>query len=149
VHTDATSLPLRLFLSAHWACFIRFCVVGASGVVVDMAVLIGIVSLAPPPINLMAAKVCAAELAIVSNFLWNDRWTFRAQPGARPRCSALRRFLRFNLICFGGLLVSAFVLNRLAVDGSVNLRLANGVAITASTGWNFLLNYLFTWRYRA
>ena len=52
----------------------KFCVVGGSGVLVDMAVL-GLVA-GVLGWNLSVAKVLAAETAIVNNYTWNDRWTF-------------------------------------------------------------------------
>ena len=49
--------------------------------------------------NLSLGKVLAAEAAIVNNFLWNDRWTFRAPRSDAPcRSAGLKRFLKFNLI---------------------------------------------------
>ena len=62
---------------ALWRRYVRFCLVGGSGVAVDMGI---IWLLADPRMlggNLSLSKVIAAEVAICNNFLWNDVWTFR------------------------------------------------------------------------
>jgi len=70
------SLP-QLWRSERPLQFIKFCCVGGSGVVVDMAVL---ALLADPRFlgwNVLLSKVCAAEAAMINNFIWNELWTFR------------------------------------------------------------------------
>lgn len=57
--------------------YAKFCVVGGSGVVVDMAVLHFLVSPEWLGWNLTLSKVIGAEVAMFNNFLWNDGWTFR------------------------------------------------------------------------
>ena len=48
--------------------------------------------------GLTRSKLIAAEMAIINNFLWNDRWTFRdlaaQQRGAKARLRRLRRSSR-------------------------------------------------------
>ena len=56
--------------------FLRFAVVGLSGVIVDMGLLF---LLSDPTMlgwGLTRSKLLAAEAAIINNFLWNDVWTF-------------------------------------------------------------------------
>src|SRR5437867_11083691 len=83
--------------------YAQFCVVGGSGMAVDMAV---IWLLAAPSVmgwNLTLSKVIAAETALLNNFVWNEFWTFRGLAGARPGWRArLARLLKFNLICMTG-----------------------------------------------
>lgn len=78
---------------------IRFGLVGLSGVFVDMTVLYLLHDTSGLGWGLTRSKVVAAELAIVNNFLWNDRWTFgdlsSRQRGWRKR---LMRLLKFNLV---------------------------------------------------
>lgn len=80
--------------------YAQFCIVGGSGVIVDMGI---IYLLADPKAlswNLTVSKAIAAEIALINNFVWNELWTFRelaaARTGWRQR---LARFLKFNLIC--------------------------------------------------
>src|SRR6266487_1462237 len=92
--------------------YVRFCVVGATGVAVDMGI---IYLLADPSMlgwNLTSSKVIAAEIAIFNNFIWNDLWTFRGlaseSSGWLPR---LIRLGKFNLICVAGIVLSVLLLN--------------------------------------
>ncbi len=126
--------------------FFRFCVVGGSGVVVDMGLLFLLSDHRALGLGLTRSKVIAAEAAIASNFLLNDAWTFgdlaKKIPGWRAKT---RRFLGFNAICSLGLVLNLLVLNLLFNRFGVDRYLANGVAILAVTGWNFLLNRQLNW----
>jgi len=124
--------------------FVKFCVVGFSGVLVDMAVFWVLCEIARWPIA--PAKCASTEAAILNNFLWNDLWTFAdlaaQEGGGRAR---LRRFFTFNAICGGGLILSLLLLfAQISVLG-INRYVANGVAILLVTGWNFGMNRAFSW----
>ena len=84
VYVDYLRHLVRLRLSAlSTTRFLRFALVGASGVVVDMAMLFLLSDPRALGFGLTRSKVVAAELAIINNFLWNDAWTFR-DLGRRP-----------------------------------------------------------------
>jgi len=127
--------------------FIRFGVVGFSGVIVDMSVLYLLSDPSTLAWGLTRSKLVAAELAIINNFAWNDHWTFgdiaRHQTGWRAR---LRRFGKFQTICLGGLVLNTVLLNVQFNLLGMNRYLANAVAIAIVTGWNFYLNYKLSWR---
>jgi dolichol-phosphate mannosyltransferase len=127
--------------------FIRFGLVGLSGVFVDMTILYLLSDPSTLGWGLTRSKVIAAELAIVNNFLWNDRWTFgdisRHQQTRRKR---FKRFLKFNIICFLGLVFNVLLLNLLFNTLGMNRYLANLIAIAATTFWNFWINLKLSWR---
>ncbi|MBJ7898557.1 MAG: glycosyltransferase [Cyanobacteria bacterium RI_101] len=137
-------LRLRLSRSSR---FLRFAVVGAGGVAVDMAALFIFSDPQMLAWGLTRSKLLAAELAIVHNFLWNDFWTFgdvaRRQPGNRRR---LKRFVKFNLICGAGLILNVLLLNLFFNGLGFNRYLANLFAIALVTIWNFWLNLKLSWR---
>lgn len=116
---------------------IRFAAVGASGVVVNNLVLYLLHGAVGWP--LVPASMVAVEVAIVNNFIWNDRWTFSTRDGARYR------FLRFNLVSLGGLVINTGVLAALVAATRIHYLLANLVAIGAAMGWNFSANARWTW----
>jgi len=137
------TLPPRV--SRHAGRFLRFGAVGASGVLVNNAVLLALVEgLRMPPVP---AAVVATECAIVSNFLLNDRWTFA---DVRRSTSApwLRRFASYNLLTLGGLVLSVGVLALLHGVAGVHYLLANAVGIAAGTLWNYGSNHQWTWARR-
>ena len=125
--------------------FIRFGLSGFGGVFVNMGILyllrkyIGL--------GLTRSAILAAEVAIVNNFVWNDLWTFqdvsRNQRGWHKRA---RRFLKFNLICFSGLILNVLILNLLYNLLGISEYIANLMAIAIVTFWNFWLNLKLSWR---
>src|SRR5260221_1397622 len=127
-----SSLPVR---------FVKFCVVGASGVIVDMAVIYLLADLRTMGLDITLSKVISAEAAIVNNFFWNNVWTFR-DPGtaASALSKTTTRFLKFNAICALGLCLSVVVLHAAYHFFFRNIYLANLVAIALTTVGNFSMN---------
>ncbi len=127
--------------------FVRFGVVGLTGVAIDM----GLLWLLSDPANLgwglTRSKLIAAESAIVNNFVWNDLWTFRdLVPEQRTLTAGFRRLGKFNLICLAGLALNVVLLNVQFNLLGMNRYLANAVAILVVTAWNFLVSRALAWR---
>jgi dolichol-phosphate mannosyltransferase len=126
--------------------FARFCLVGVSGVLVDMGAFYLLSDPDALGFGLTGSKLVAAEAAIVNNFLWNDAWTFRdvarGQPGPTRK---LGRFARFNVICAAGILLSVALLHLQCDLLAMDRYLANAVAIVLVAVWNFWLNSRFSW----
>jgi dolichol-phosphate mannosyltransferase len=137
-------IRLRLSLSSR---FIQFCLVGLTGVVVDMGLLFLLSDPSMLAWPLTRSKIIASELAIINNFLWNDLWTFgditRRQPSKRQR---IKRFIKFNLICLAGLVLNVILLNLFFNVFGLNRYLANFCAIAIVTFWNFWVNLKLSWR---
>ncbi|HZU81741.1 MAG TPA: glycosyltransferase [Polyangiaceae bacterium] len=127
--------------------FVRFALVGSTGVVVDMGLLFLLSDPHTLAWGLTRSKVLAAEAAIVNNFVWNDVWTFRdvasTQPDARSRFA---RFLKFQTVCLSGLVLNTILLNLQFNWLGINRYLANAIAIGIVTAWNFWLNLKLSWR---
>jgi len=127
--------------------FLQFGLVGLSGVFIDMAMLYLLSDPTALGWGLTRSKIIASEVAVINNFLWNDRWTFgdisSRQSGWRKR---LKRFLKFNLICLVGIVLNVMLLNLLFNHLGLNRYLANLIAIAVVTLWNFWLNLKLSWR---
>ncbi|PMB20225.1 glycosyltransferase [Fischerella thermalis] len=127
--------------------FVRFGLVGLSGVFVDMAVLYLLSDPTTLGLPLTRSKIIAGEIAIFNNFLWNDAWTFAdvamQQNSWRQRC---KRFLKFNIICLAGLVLNVLVLNLVFNFMIRNRYVANLIAIAIATVWNFWVNLKLSWR---
>jgi dolichol-phosphate mannosyltransferase len=125
--------------------FLRFGLVGFSGVFVDL----GIFYLLRTGLGfaLTRSSIFSSEIAIINNFLWNDLWTFadisQKQTGIRQR---LRRFLKFNLVCLSGVILNALIVNFLFNIVHMNEYLAKLIAIAMITFLNFWLNSKLSWR---
>jgi len=127
--------------------YFKFGIVGASGVLVDMAALFVFADPRMLHLDISLGKAFAAEVAIVNNFIFNDLWTFRdraiADPGWR---SCLSRFGKFNLICLAGIALSVFLLNIQIHFLAINMYISNLIAIVIVSFWNFAFNQKFGWR---
>ncbi len=131
--------------------FLRFGVVGFSGVFVDMIVLYLLSDPSTLAWGLTRSKILASEIAIVNNFLWNDAWTFAdfssQQKGWRKR---FKRFLKFNVICLAGLILNVLLLNfffnLIFKEVPYGRYISNFIAIAFVTIWNFWFNLKLSWR---
>lgn len=127
--------------------FLQFIAVGLSGVVVDMSLLYLFSDASTLGLPLILSKILAGESAIINNFLWNDRWTFadliRTQTSRRQK---FRRFLKFNLICLVGLMLSLTLLHLLYNFAIHDRYIANFIAIASVTLFNYWLNLKLSWR---
>ncbi|MDJ0651355.1 MAG: glycosyltransferase [Xenococcaceae cyanobacterium MO_188.B19] len=131
--------------------FLRFGVVGFSGVFVDMIMLYLLSDPSTLAWGLTRSKILASEVAIVNNFLWNDAWTFAdfssQQKGWRKR---FKRFLKFNVVCFAGLILNVLLLNfffnLIFKEVPYGRYISNFIAIALVTIWNFWFNLKLSWR---
>ncbi|MGY6024583.1 GtrA family protein [Streptomyces spinosirectus] len=115
---------------------LKFGVVGGAGAVVNTVALYVLHRLLRAP--LVSASLVAIELAVLHNYVLNDRWTFgrRALSG--------RQFVKFNVSMIAGLAVNVVTL-WLLVRGGMHLVMANVLAIGAGFSVNFLSSTLWVW----
>jgi dolichol-phosphate mannosyltransferase len=135
--------------------FIKFCLVGGSGVIVNYGLYWLLTRFAGfTPIDDIAAGGIASgnvaltisiETSIITNFLLNNYFTF-ADRKARKAGAFFRALLNFNLICVIGGLIQIGVANLFAVIIGVNDLIAVLIGIAVATLWNYLLNNWWTWK---
>ena len=138
-----TRIVVESLRGGHAQRFLRFGVVGASGVVVNMVLMYFLVEMGH--VNQLVAAALASEASILSNFALNDRWTFR---DARPTTSWPRRAVQYNAVALSGMVISLGILALLMASHQMHYLVANFLAIGASTLSNYLLNSRFTWATR-
>ena len=78
--------------------FLKFCLVGTTGLVVNLVLLAVLADGVGLHINL--ASALAIETSINSNFIINELWTFRDRRAVKV--SSGRRWLKFHLVSLGG-----------------------------------------------
>ena len=124
--------------------FVRYALVGGSGVIVNMGVLWALHDFTIWWV--LTDELAAIESAILNNFLWNEVWTFRDRSRAAPRLHQRAwRFARFNCICAAGAAVNLGIFWILFVWLKWHYLLANGIGIILTTLWNYGLNTEWTW----
>lgn len=121
---------------SHLGPFIRFSIVGASGVIVNEGLLIALQSRG---VYVLYASAFAIEVSILTNFVLNDLWTFRD----RRAGSFASRLIKFNALMLVGLAVNLAVVD----VGTVYLGIAAALTNLAGIGVAFLLRYALSVRY--
>lgn len=84
----------------------------------------------------------AIEISIISNFIFNHHWTFNDR---KKKENIFLRFFKFNLICFGGLLINISILKVLKDVVGLNLYIAEFFGILGGFFWNFYLSNVWAW----
>jgi putative flippase GtrA len=117
--------------------FARFNVVGAIGIAVQLGIL---ELLRRGGVDYLVATLLAVEAAVLHNFIWHERYTWRDRAGAL-RSEWLPRLVRFHLTNGAVSLVGNALAMRWLV-GQVHLSVipANLIAIAACCVLNFLLS---------
>jgi dolichol-phosphate mannosyltransferase len=136
LHRRVTSAARLL---ENWKQLARFCLVGASGYVVNLAVFT--LAFGGAGFHHRVAATLAFAVALSNNFLWNRRWTFSEHTGR-----AVRQAGRFVTVSIGAFLVSLAILDALVTRAGVSELLAQATAIVCATPISFVGNRLWTFR---
>ena len=134
--SDAAGGALRR--RANWYQLAKFCLVGATGYVVNLAVFAALVHWAD--MHYIPAAICSFLVAVTSNYTWNRVWTFRHQRGHIAYQGL--RFLVVSTIALAGNLVFLAILVGIGVPKIP----AQAIAIALVTPWNFVANKLWSFR---
>jgi dolichol-phosphate mannosyltransferase len=118
--------------------FVRFNLVGVIGFAVQSGALF-VLTHGAHPVNYIPATAAAVELAILNNFVWHQRWTWRDRPSGTTR-ETLHRLARFNLTngavsITGNLVLMSILVGRLGLP----ITGANLASVAACSICNFFL----------
>jgi putative flippase GtrA len=126
--------------------FVKFAIVGAIGMVVDLTILNIMHKVVGLP--LLVSNTISFSVAVLSNFTWNRLWTF-PESRARPLIPQLGQFALVNVV---GLAINnlvlwfVFTLVRDVVPDPWNYNLAKIIAIGVVLFWNYGINRLWTYK---
>ncbi len=132
---------------------IKFGVVGLTGTLLDFAFYkFFIWEFGVPPAT---SKGFSTEVAIISNFMLNNAWTFRHRKNST---GILRRFLTFQLVSLVGLGMAVGIVKILDVTfgtGFIDLGFRTiaynnfyfFATIPPVMAWNFIVNHFITWKH--
>jgi putative flippase GtrA len=144
--------------------FLKFCVVGVVGALIDFGLLNLLIQLAGLP--KVIANACSFSVAVISNFTWNRLWVYPETRGEPLR----KQFAQFALVNVAGLAINTAIFyasdrwllgeagllagpaGALArTIGMAHFDLAYKGAKAIATGvvlfWNFIVNRLWTFRH--
>ena len=121
--------------------WIKFNAVGGIGILVQLAAL-GIFR-SWLQLDYLLATGLAVEIAVLHNFFWHERFTWRDRPSIRP-LQSLVRLAKFNASNGTVSVVGNLLLMRLLVgELKVNYVVSNVIAIVLCSLMNFLLGDRF------
>jgi putative flippase GtrA len=145
VERPAATLPPRRLraLAAlrsirNWQQLGKFCVVGAIGYAINLAVYD---TLLHQGLHYLAAATCSFLVAVTSNYTWNRLWTFRDQRG-----HVGVQGMRFFVVSLAALGANLLVLHLLVSPGGLDKLPAQAIAIVLVTPLNFVGNKLWSFR---
>ena len=122
----------------NWVELVKFCVVGLSGYVINLAVYTAL--LRGAGLHYLPDAACSFVVAVTSNYVWNRLWTFRHHRG-HLYYQGLRFFI-VSLVALGANLVVLRLLVGLGLDEVT----AQATAIIIVTPLNFVGNKLWSFR---
>ena len=112
----------------------KFALTGAIGFVVQVAAMAALVNMG---LHYVPATVIAVELAILANFAWHERWTWRDRPAGSvsERWARLARFNALTAVTsiFGSVAVTALLVE----SWSLSPLLANIISVVVLGALNF------------
>jgi dolichol-phosphate mannosyltransferase len=124
----------------NWEQLAAFCLVGASGYVVNLAVYTAL--LRGAGVYYLLAAVASFLVAVTNNYTWNRLWTFRRQRG-----HVFFQGVRFLVVSTLALAANLLVL-ALLVQAGLGKVVAQAAAIVLVTPVNFVGNKLWSFRRR-
>jgi putative flippase GtrA len=128
---------IRALRAPHnWVQLGKFCAVGASGYVINLAVYTALLKWAG--LHYLGAAVVSFCVAVSSNYWWNRHWTFRGQRGHFAYQGM--RFVVVSVVA----LVANLVILRVLVGLGMDKVLAQAIAIVLVTPLNFVGNKLWS-----
>jgi putative flippase GtrA len=123
----------------HWVQLAKFCVVGAIGWAINVAVY---TLLLHAGLHYLVAATCSFVVAATSNYIWNRVWTFHDRRG-HVGIQGLRFFI-VSLFALGANLLVLHLLIRFGL--SSHRTIAQSIAILVVTPLNFIGNKLWSFR---
>ena len=117
--------------------FIKFCMVGFSGVFVDFGITYFFKEVVK--IQKYYANAIGFTTAATTNYVFNRIWTFHSK---NPH--VVMEFSRFFIIALIGLGINSAIIWLMNGKFKVNFYLSKLVATIIVTVWNFLINAYFT-----
>lgn len=133
---------------------VKFSLVGVIGTLIDFLFYKLFINLGGfPPAT---SKGFSTEIAIISNFFFNNRWTFKHR---RTKTGIWQKLGIYNMVSLGGLLIAVLIIkfiHNLYGDGFINVfgkdiafnNFYFFVTIPPVMAWNFTINHFVTWKHQ-
>jgi dolichol-phosphate mannosyltransferase len=121
--------------------FVRFCIVGALGFVINFAILTLLYRKLHSPVFI--SQLIAGEIALFSNFLFHHHWTYKAN---KVRKTLTRLIIQFHVTSWIAVVGSAFIVSAGVHIFHLHYFIALVVASALAMAWNFGWSKFVIWR---
>jgi dolichol-phosphate mannosyltransferase len=134
---DSKTLQKILTLR-YWIRFIKFNIVGLTGVFVNEGILMLLTNLG---LYYIYSSIVAIEISIISNFMLNDIWTFKDRRSGH----ILKRLVKFNILMLVGLVINLLILYVLTDLASLHYTISNLFGIAIASIARYLMSIKWAW----
>lgn len=133
-------VTMRFFKNLTSIEFIRFCIVGSAGFLINYALLSLFYTQLKLPVFL--SQMLASEVALFHNFALHHNWTYRDRLNHR---TILDYITRFHATSWSAIIGSAIIVSFMVNTVQYNYGLALVVSSVIALFWNFLWTKYFVW----
>ncbi|AIQ14740.1 glycosyltransferase [Paenibacillus durus] len=120
--------------------FYIFCLIGLSGVLVNLAMLFILVDILH--LGHLRSSIIASFTAMLSNFILNDTLTWKMKKDGAS--SLIPKFSKFVVVSSVGIIITA-LFAQFASWLKISIVFGQMIGIVAATLWNFKINNIWTW----
>lgn len=121
--------------------FIRFCIVGGTGFLINLVILVFLNKVLD--MHIFLAQLIGAEIALFSNFRLHDIWTYKHHRVEKKRH---RMLVQFHMTTWPAILGSALMVT--AFEKLLDFNNATALAVSSLIAllWNFFWSKYVVWR---
>lgn len=126
--------------------FVKYCIIGGFGIIVNTAILYSFTSFLG--IFYLLSSVIAYETSIMTNFIMNDKWTFKETIMPGKSHNFFTRAIYFNWIMLIGMIAGILLLYGFTEFLSINYLISNLISIGIITIWRYYTSITMVWGYK-
>ncbi len=122
--------------------FVRFCVVGGLGFVINFALLTVLYRIMNAPLFL--SQLVAAEVSLFNNFLLHHHWTYKKNNSVK---SLRRLVVQFHATSWIAIVGSAALVSTGVHAFNLNYVVSLVISSVVALGWNFFWSKYVIWKH--
>lgn len=126
--------------------FMKYCIIGSSGIIVNTMILYSFTDLLG--IFYLLSSAMAYETSIITNFIMNDKWTFKETIIPGKSHNFFTRAMYFNWTMILGAIYGILLLYVFTEFLLINYIISNLISIAIITIWRYYTSMTVVWRHK-
>lgn len=126
--------------------FMKYCIIGSSGIIVNTMILYSFTDLLG--IFYLLSSAMAYEASIITNFIMNDKWTFKETIIPGKSHNFFTRAMYFNWTMILGAIYGILLLYVFTEFLLINYIISNLISIAIITIWRYYTSMTVVWRHK-